>query len=180
MISLTTRSELLANGIRVFVDGEEMNISDPTIPEKARAGFYDDKDIKVFHESYKRKKRSKFVKMILETQYHPKGIIKESKYYIVAFGLWQSPSQPTVIPLHRLLYIWFYNDLNPEMDVGHINGNSLDNRPSNFKQMTRKENIAMRKGAVNQYGLRKRERVGSGNVSIGTVNKEMAKGRSRP
>lgn len=180
MEQLITRLDLFKNGIRVFVDGEEMNISDPTIPEKARIGFYDDKDIKIFHEAYKKKTRSAFLTPKLYTQYHPQGIIKEYKYYMISFGLWQSPGRSTAMLLRRLLYIWFYDDLDPKNDVKHINGNSLDNRLSNFKQMPRKENIAMRKGAVNQYGLRKRERVGNGNVYTTTVNSKMAKRRPRP
>lgn len=180
MEQLITRLDLFENGIRVFVDGEEMNISDPTIPDKARVGFYDDKDIRVYHESYKNKKRSAFLHPKINIQYHPKGIIKECKYYMVGFGLWQSPGKSTAIPLHRLLYIWFYDDLNPENDVGHINCNSLDNSLSNLKQMTRKECLAMRRGAINQYGIRKRERVGNQYDHIRGVNKEMAKRRPRP
>lgn len=180
MEQLTTRLDLLANGIRVFVDGEEMNISDPTIPNKARAGFYDDKDIRIYHKAYKYKGRSAFLNPSLYTQYHPKGIIKEFKYYMVGFGLWQSPAHSTAMPLHKLLYIWFYNDLETEAYVGHINSNTLDNRLSNLKQMTRKEIIAMRKGAVNQYGTRRKEREISQNVDIRSINKKMAKGRPRP
>lgn len=164
MVKLTTRFDLWRNGIRVYVDGKEINLFDLDTAEKANAGFYDDKEIKIYHESYKNKKRSCFLTPTLNTTKHPKGIIKKCQYYMISFGLWDSPARTTALPLQRLLYIWFYDDLDPELDIGHLNGNSLDNRPSNLKQMTRKENLAMRNGAVNQYGLRKRDRKNESNI----------------
>lgn len=158
MKKLTTRFDLWTNGIRIYVDGEEIGLFDLDTAEKARAGFYDDKEIKIYHESYKNKKRSCFLKPVLNIAKHPKGIIKEVKYYMISFGLWDSPARTTALPLQRLLYIWFYDDLDPELDIGHLNCDSLDNRLSNLKQMTHKENLAMRRGAINQYGLRKKDR----------------------
>lgn len=158
MKKLTTRFDLWSNGIRVYVDGKEINLFDLDTAKKARAGFYDDKEIKIYHESYKNKKRSCFLKPVLNIAKHPKGIIKETKYYMISFGLWDSPAHTTALPLQRLLYIWFYDDLDPELDIAHLNCDSLDNRLSNLKQMTHKENLAMRHGAINQYGLRKKDR----------------------
>ena len=159
MKRLTTRFDLWSNGIRVYADGQEIKLFDLDTAKKARAGFYDDKVIKIYHESYRNKKRSGYLKPTLNVVLHPKGILKETKYYMVSFGLWESPCRTTALPLQRLLYIWFYDDLDPKMDIAHLNGNSLDNRLSNLGQMTRKDNLAMRNGAVNQYGLRKKDRI---------------------
>lgn len=150
-IKIRKKKDLWANGIRIYVDGVEHKICDTYIPD-------DDAKIEIYHESFRNKLRSKFLKPLLNTQKHERGINKEMSYYLISFGLWKKPCEQTVVPLHRLLYIWFYDDLEEGMDVGHINCDSLDNRLSNLKQMTRKENLAMRTGAINQYGLKKSER----------------------
>ena len=60
--------------------------------------------------------------------------------------------------LSRAMYAWFYNEAPAGMDVDHINGDSLDDRIENLQLLTRKENLAKRKGNINQYGLRLKER----------------------
>jgi len=157
---IRSRFDLWMQGIRIFVDGTELNIFDDTA-KLARQGFYDDKLVEVYHESYKNKSRSKMLTPKLNVTKHEKGINKECKYMMIGFGAWgydKNKSHSISMPYHRLLYIWFYDDLEPKLDIGHINGQSLDNRLSNLAKMTRKENLAMRTGAVNQYGRKKKLR----------------------
>lgn len=62
------------------------------------------------------------------------------------------------IILSRAIYAWFYNEVPAGMDVDHINNDSLDDRLENLQLLTRKENLAKRKGNINQYGKRLKER----------------------
>lgn len=57
------------------------------------------------------------------------------------------------LPVSNL--VWMYHHPNEEIpdgyDIDHINGDSLDDRIENLQCITRKENLAKRKGAKNQY-----------------------------
>lgn len=52
--------------------------------------------------------------------------------------------------LARAMWAWFYGEVPANMDVDHINNDSLDDRIENFQLLTRSENLAKRKGHMNQ------------------------------
>ena len=62
------------------------------------------------------------------------------------------------IVLSRAIWAWHKGICPARMDVDHINNDSLDDRLDNYQLLTRSENLAKRKGNVNQYGLRKKDR----------------------
>ena len=49
------------------------------------------------------------------------------------------------------MWAWFYGMVPANLDVDHINCNSLDDRLENLQLLTRAENLAKRKGHRNQY-----------------------------
>lgn len=55
------------------------------------------------------------------------------------------------IPLHRLVYLTFKGDIPEGYDVDHIDRDTLNNHPDNLRAISRKENIANRSGAKNQW-----------------------------
>ena len=56
-----------------------------------------------------------------------------------------------MLVLSRVIWAW-YNDVCPGgMDIDHINDDSLDDRLDNYQLLTRAENLAKRRGHMNQY-----------------------------
>lgn len=147
---IMTRLDLWRAGIRVYVNGVERNIFDDTMPK-------DGDEIKVYHICQKKPRRSGFLHPCVSTKRHPKGLNKIMQYLLVNFHA-NHLNVNMSMSLHRLLYIWFYDDVKPNMDIGHLDGDSFNNNLSNLKQMTRQENLAMRMGAINQYGKRIKDR----------------------
>ena len=49
--------------------------------------------------------------------------------------------------IHRLIWIWHGNSLEPNQEIDHIDGNSLNNRIENLRATTHKQNQENRKGA---------------------------------
>lgn len=159
-MEIKTKQDLYRNGIRIY-DGDKELSPNEDYSELARSGYFDNHDIRVYHENEKMKGRSKFLTASTYDIESPKGIRKLYTAANISFGLWtgeDKPSKTATLPLARLLYIWFYDDLDEELCIAHLDNNALNNNPSNLKQMTWKEMQNKRKGAINHYGLRKRDR----------------------
>ena len=50
-------------------------------------------------------------------------------------------------PIHRLIWAWHGNFLEPNQEIDHIDGNSLNNCIENLRATTHKQNCENRKGA---------------------------------
>ena len=56
-----------------------------------------------------------------------------------------------IIVLSRLMYAWHRGIAPANMDVDHIDRNSLNDTISNLQLLSRQENLAKRKGHMNQH-----------------------------
>lgn len=120
--------------------------------------FYDYKTLEVRQWSTKYKKWLT-KKPIPNTASHEKGIIGECTYYQLSLSIPHKNSQS--IPLHRLVYVWFndiiepYNEDNEKMEICHkkrfLDDPVKDSHIQNIFYDTAKYNRAQRKGAKNQY-----------------------------
>lgn len=155
-----TKEWLLSIGVDVVIDG----VSTKDIPSKVlRAFYYEYETLEI------RQYSNKFKKWINKTPnpntaIHEKGIIGKCTYYQISLSV---PKQKSAgIPINRIVYAWFhdiiepYNENNEKMEIGHLNGDSSDNHITNLIWDTAKNIRARRKGAVNQHGLRKKEKFG--------------------
>ena len=150
-----TKDWLKSLGVDVVIDG----VSTYNIPTKAlKMFYYDYKTLEI------RQYSNKFKKWITKTpipntKIHEKGIIGKCTYYQISLSV---PKQKSIgIPLHRIIYVWFndiiepYNENNEKMEICHIDGDSSNNHITNLVWDTAKNNRAQRKGAINQYGMKK-------------------------
>ena len=87
----------------------------------------------------------------LNVKYHKKSR-KMKWYWIVGYS---ENGEPKAYPLHRLVYAWFIGYVPANMDVDHIDGDTLNNDLSNLQLLTRKENLAKREGFKNQWDAMK-------------------------
>lgn len=60
-------------------------------------------------------------------------------------------NKPVAIPISRLVYVWFIEDIPDGYVIDHINNNQFDNRPENLRMLSIKGNIAKR---VDDLGCR--------------------------
>ena len=152
-----TKEWLLSIGVDVVIDG----VSTKDIPSNVlRAFYYEYETLEI------RQYSNKFKKWIdktpkANTAIHKQGIIGKCTYYQIGLGV---PKHKSIgIPMHRIVYAWFYdtiepyNENNEKMEICHINGDSSNNHITNLAWDTAKHNRAQRKGAINQYGLRKKK-----------------------
>ena len=146
---------LISIGVDVVIDG----LSTRYIPTEF---------LKRFCEHYEtlevRQYSNKFKKWIYKTPMantatHEKGIIKECTYYQISLSV---PHERSIgIPLHRIVYVWFndiiepYNEKGEKMEICHEDGHSYNNHITNLTWDTAKNNRATRRGAINQYGKKK-------------------------
>ena len=156
-----TKEWLLSIGVDIVIDG----VSTKEIPSNVlRAFYYEYENLEIRQYSNKFKKWIT-KKPIPNTKIHEKGIIGKCTYYQISLSV---PKQRSIgIPMHRIIYVWFndiikpYNENNEKMEICHKNGDSSNNHITNLIWDTAKNNRAQRKGAINQYGLKKnREKFG--------------------
>ena len=87
----------------------------------------------------------------LNARYH-KYSGKMNWYWLVGYS---ENGEPKAYPLHRLVYAWFIGNVPGNMDVDHIDGDTLNNNLSNLQLLSRAENLAKRKGFKNQWDSKK-------------------------
>ena len=152
-----TKEWLLSIGVDVVIDG----VSTKDIPSNVlRAFYYEYETLEIRQYSNKFKKWITKTP-IANTAIHKQGIIGKCTYYQI--GLRFTKQKTGAIPLHRIVYAWFYdiiepyNENNEKMEICHINGDSSNNHITNLAWATAKKNRAQRGGAVNQYGFRKKK-----------------------
>lgn len=63
----------------------------------------------------------------------------------------KATSGTKMIVLSRAIWAWHKGYCPANMDIDHINDDSLDDRLSNYQLLTRKQNLAKRRGHMNQY-----------------------------
>lgn len=88
----------------------------------------------------------KQIKPTINGKVHPYG---ETQYYWIVG--WSYKGQAQVYPLARVIYAYFNGKAPGDMDVDHINEDSLDNRVENLQLLSRRDNLAKRKGKRNQF-----------------------------
>lgn len=62
-----------------------------------------------------------------------------------------------LMTLQNIVYAWFKEPIPDGYDIDHIDGDTLNNDLSNLQMLSRKENLAKRKGAKNQWAYIKQE-----------------------
>lgn len=84
------------------------------------------------------------------------------EYYIVSWSDYRNSKRSYTFPLSRLVYLYFNHlgSLPTNMDVDHINGNTLDNRLENLQLLSRRDNLAKRFCGIacNQYTCNKEDK----------------------
>ena len=146
-----TKEWLLSIGVDVIIDG----VSTKDIPSNVlRAFYYEYETLEIRQYSNKFKKWITKTP-IANTAVHKQGIIGKCTCYQI--GLRFTKQKTGAIPMHRIVYAWFYdtiepyNENNEKMEICHINGDSSNNHITNLAWDTAKHNRAQRSGAVNQY-----------------------------
>ena len=155
-----TKEWLLSIGVDVVIDG----VSTREIPSNVLRAFYYEYENLVVRQYSNRYKKWIDKEPQPNTAVHEKGIIGKCTYYQISLSV---PKKDSVgVPIHRIIYAWFhdiiepYNENNEKMEICHKNGDSSNNHITNLTWDTAKNNRAQRKGAVNQHGLRKKEKFG--------------------
>ena len=78
--------------------------------------------------------------------------------YILVFP-WDFKNRKRVtMTLQRLVYLEFKGDIPEHYDVDHIDGDSLNNLPSNLQAISRKENLAKRSLSQKEISIKYREK----------------------
>lgn len=150
-----TKQQLLDLGVDLVLD----NIPTRDISTLGLQLFFDNYKTLEVKQYSKRLKDWCTKKPVLNTKVHEKGMLGECSYYQVSLSIPHKNSQG--IPLHRIVYVWFhdiiepYNENNEKMEICHkeryLDDPVKDSHIQNIFYDTAKNNRAMRKGATNQY-----------------------------
>ena len=150
-----TKDWLKSIGVDVLLNG----VSTKDIPTEALKEFCEDYETLEIRQYSNKFKRWIYKTPMANTKTHEKGIIKECTYYQISLSV---PHDRSIgIPLHRIVYVWFndiiepYNEKGEKMEICHEDGHSYNNHITNLKWDTAKNNRATRRGAINQYGKKK-------------------------
>jgi len=81
---------------------------------------------------------------------------KKLRPYLTKAGYLRVAIQDKLHFVHRVVYMAFYGSIPDGLFVDHINGDRLDNRPSNLRMATKAENAMNRQGPNrnNKSGVR--------------------------
>lgn len=82
------------------------------------------------------------LKQAINVKHHPYG--KDCIYSLV-FPWDYEHSKRATMTLQRIVYLYFKGDIPAGYDIDHIDGDSLNNLPSNLQAISRKDNLAKRK-----------------------------------
>lgn len=77
------------------------------------------------------------------------GKYKRKDGTVVEYPSWNY--KVNTLCVNRVVYAWYNNICPKERDVDHIDGDTFNNNIANLQLLTRKENLAKRGRAVNQY-----------------------------
>ena len=88
--------------------------------------------------------------------------VKNHKYgkqciYILVFPWDKSKNQRVTMTLQRLVYLEFKGDIPEGFDIDHIDGDSLNNLPSNLQAISRKDNLKKRELSQKEISKKYRE-----------------------
>lgn len=81
------------------------------------------------------------LKQIINVKHHPYG---KDCIYILVFPWDYSKGKRITMTLQRLVYLYFKGDIPEKFDIDHVDGDSLNNLPSNLQAISRKENLQKR------------------------------------
>lgn len=105
----------------------------------------------------------KEIKPYIMTTKHKYG--KATSYEYVVIYNYKTHKQ-TILSYHSFLYAWYKGEVPAGYDVDHIDGDSLNNHIDNLQILTRKENLAKRGGAKNQYYYLNLEKTGKNDEKV--------------
>ena len=81
------------------------------------------------------------LKQTINVKHHPYG---KDCIYMLVFPWDFKNSRRVTMTLQRLVYLAFKGDIPEKYDIDHIDGDSLNNLPSNLQAISRKQNLQKR------------------------------------